>query len=88
VDRLLDADPHARVVVLAISTTILERGGPAGVGSAARQPPPARAEKRRYTFNFEGTAQALDHVVVSPALARGARPRSCTSTPTVRTACA
>jgi uncharacterized protein len=26
----------------------------------------------RYTFNFEGASQVLDHVVVSPALAKDA----------------
>lgn len=73
VDRLLDADPHARVVVLGDlndypwSAAVRLVSGPPLDNLLLRVP-----EKRRYTFNFEGTAQALDHVVVSPALARGA----------------
>ena len=30
------------------------------------------APESRYTFNFEGASQVLDHVIVSPSLAEGA----------------
>jgi hypothetical protein len=69
VERLLAADPKARVVVLGdlndfehseairlLATAPLEN-------LVLRVPP-----ESRYTFNFEGASQVLDHVVVSPAL--------------------
>ncbi len=30
------------------------------------------ADADRYTYNFEGASEVIDHIVVSPALARGA----------------
>lgn len=70
VDRLLAADPNARVVVLG-DLNDLEHSEPVRLLAAPplenlvlRVPP-----ESRYTFNFEGGSQVLDHVVVSPALA-------------------
>jgi endonuclease/exonuclease/phosphatase family metal-dependent hydrolase len=73
VDRLLGADPRARVIVIG---DLNDHPWSEPVRLLAR--PPLEnlllrvAEDRRYTFNFEGAGQALDHVVVSPTLARGA----------------
>ncbi len=73
VERLLAADPKARVVVLG-DLNDFEHSEPVRLLGAAplenlvvRVPPASR-----YTFNFEGASQVLDHVVVSPALAPGA----------------
>jgi hypothetical protein len=69
-DRLLAADPKARIVVLG-DLNDFEHSESARILGAAplenlvlRVPP-----ESRYTFNFEGASQVLDHVVVSPALA-------------------
>jgi predicted extracellular nuclease len=73
VERLLGADPDARVIVLGDFNEFQER-------------PPIRALERaglvnltwlllppeRYTYVFQGVSQALDHVLVSRALAEGA----------------
>ncbi len=73
VDRLLAASPRARVVVLG---DLNEPEG--GAGAAVLGAPPlvdlaARiAEADRYSFNFEGNSELIDHIVVSPALAAGA----------------
>lgn len=73
VERLLAADPGARVVVLG-DMNDFEFSEPV---RALATPPLENLilcvpEERRYTFNFEGGSQVLDHVVVSPALANGA----------------
>ncbi|MBK9968704.1 MAG: hypothetical protein IPP07_29120 [Holophagales bacterium] len=46
--------------------------GPALPGATARGPRPAVPTESRYTFNFDGASQVLDHVVVSPASRRRA----------------
>jgi len=72
-DRLLAADPGARVVVLGDfndvpwSPAVEEISRPPLVNLTAALPGPTR-----YSFNFEGSAQLIDHIVVSPALAEGA----------------
>lgn len=73
VERLLGADPAARVVVLGDLNDF--EHAPAVRALAA---PPLEnlllrvPEADRYSFNFEGASQLLDHVVVSPELRRGA----------------
>ena len=72
-DRLLAVDPGARIVALgdlndvtwSEAVRILSR--PPFEDLLGRVP-----RDRRYTFNFEGEAEAIDHVVVSPRLADGA----------------
>jgi len=72
-ERLLAADPKARVVVLGDLNDFEHSESVRLLGAAPlenlvlRVPP-----ESRYTFNFEGASQVLDHVVVSPALAPGA----------------
>ena len=72
-DRLLAADPRAAVVVLG-DLNDFEHSEPAKLLGA----PPFEnlilrvPSESRYTFNFEGGSQVLDHIVVSPALADGA----------------
>ncbi|KAB2964152.1 MAG: hypothetical protein F9K18_07790 [Thermoanaerobaculia bacterium] len=72
-ERLLAADADARVVVIGDlndypwSEPVELISRPPLENLLLRVP-----AARRYTFNFEGAGQALDHVVVSPALARGA----------------
>ena len=73
VERLLAADPKARVVVLG-DLNDFEHSEPVRHLSA---PPLENLVLRvpagsRYTFNFEGASQVLDHVVVSPSLAKDA----------------
>jgi hypothetical protein len=71
-DRLLAADRRARVVVLgdlndfefSRTTDILTAGG--GLVDLPRTLPPPE----RYTYVFEGNSQVLDHILISPALAR------------------
>lgn len=73
VDRLLAADPKARVVVLGdlndfeFSEAVRVLAAPPLENLVLRVP-----KESRYTFNFDGASQVLDHVVVSPALARDA----------------
>jgi hypothetical protein len=72
-DRLLAADPKARIVVLG-DLNDFEHSEPVRLLAA---PPLENLVLRvpaesRYTFNFEGGSQVLDHVVVSPSLAAGA----------------
>lgn len=73
VDRLIAADPRARVVVLGDFNDV---SWTEPLATLARPPLVDLLERvpaaSRYTLNFEGVAQAFDHVVVSPALARGA----------------
>jgi hypothetical protein len=73
VERLLAADPGARVAVLGdlndfeYSEPVRHLSAPPLENLVMRVP-----AESRYTFNFEGASQVLDHVVVSPALARDA----------------
>ena len=73
VERLLAADPGARVVVLGdlndfeFSEAVTALAAPPLENLVLRVP-----AGRRYTYNFEGSSQVLDHVVVTPALAAGA----------------
>jgi predicted extracellular nuclease len=72
-EELLAAEPRARLVVLgdlndvpwAPAIELVSR--PPLVNLAARVP-----EAERYSYNFEGSAQLIDHLIVSPALAAGA----------------
>jgi len=72
-DELLAADPAARLVVLGDlndppwAPSIEHLSRPPLVNLAAAVP-----AAEQYSYNFEGTAQLIDHLVVSPALARGA----------------
>lgn len=73
VERILAADPNARVAVLGD----LNEGEDAEAVTALAAPPLENLLLRvrdadRYTFNFEGGSQVLDHVVVTPALAADA----------------
>ncbi len=69
VQGLLDADAEARVIV-AGDLNDFEFSAPlavlqgAGLTSLVQTLPAAE----RYTYNFEGNAQTLDHIMVSPAL--------------------
>jgi predicted extracellular nuclease len=71
--RLLEADPGARVVILGdlndfeFSEAVRDLAAPPLENLLLRVPEPDR-----YSFNFEGASQLLDHVLVSPALAEGA----------------
>ena len=73
IERLLAADPKARIVALGDlndfehSEPVRFLGAPPLENLVLRVPP-----ENRYSFNFEGASQVLDHVVVSPALASGA----------------
>jgi endonuclease/exonuclease/phosphatase family metal-dependent hydrolase len=73
VEKLLAADPKAAIVVLGDlndfehSEPVRVLGAPPLENLVLRVPP-----ESRYTFNFEGASQVLDHVVVSSALAEGA----------------
>ncbi len=70
---LLAADPEARVVLLGDlndfehSEAVRHLSAPPLENLILRVPIASR-----YTFNFEGASQVLDHVVVSPALAKDA----------------
>jgi len=74
VEEILEADPGAAVVVLGDLNDFefspaLARLEAAGLRNLTKQLP----ESERYTFVFEGNAQALDHVLVSEVLAASAR---------------
>jgi len=72
VDRLLAVDSSAHVIFLgdfndfqfSPTLTTLRRD----LVNLTDQLPPSE----RYSYNFEGNSQALDHILISPALARGA----------------
>ncbi|MBZ0102224.1 MAG: esterase-like activity of phytase family protein [Thermoanaerobaculia bacterium] len=70
----LAVDPEARLVVIgdfndvAGSEPMREIGRPPLENLVLRLPP-----EERYTFSFEGGSAAIDHLLVSPPLARGAR---------------
>lgn len=71
---LLAADPQARVVVLGDLNDFqfsapLARLEAAGLSNLTD----TLAEAERYTYIYEGNAQALDHILVSGALAAGAQ---------------
>lgn len=73
VERLLAADPEARVVAVGdlndfeFSEPVRTFAAPPLEDLLMRVPAGSR-----YTFNFDGASQVLDHAVVSPALARDA----------------
>lgn len=73
VERILAVDAGARVIVMgdfndfSFSATLRALTGPL-VGLVDTLP-----EAQRYTYNYEGNSQALDHILVSRALARRAR---------------
>jgi len=77
VEARLAADPNDRVVVLG-DLNDHERGAPvqrlraAGLRDLGLTIPASR----RYTFNYQGFSQVLDHVLVSPALVDGASARA------------
>lgn len=74
--HLLAADPEARVIVLGDMNTFefsdelaeLLPGSPAALHPLMALIPP----EERYSYNYEGNSQTLDHVFVSRALLRGA----------------
>ena len=73
VDRLLGGDPEARIVVLG---DLNEAESFSGVATLAA-PPMENLVLRlpaaeRYSYNFEGASEVIDHIVVSPALAKDA----------------
>ena len=81
VRRILDLDPRARMVVLGdlndfdFSETlrVVERG------SSPRSRELVNLwrllpRRQRYSYIFQGNAQVLDHILVSPALLRRGRP--------------
>lgn len=72
-EKLLAADPKARVVALG---DLNDLEFTESVRHLSREPFENLIlkvpEADRYTFNFEGMSQVLDHVVVSPELSRGA----------------
>lgn len=72
-ESLLRLDGGARVVVLGDLNDYEWSPGVARLGAAPFENLLLRLpEPDRYSFVFEGAAQLIDHVVVSPALARGA----------------
>jgi hypothetical protein len=75
VERLLDADRFARVIVLgdlndfefSESLSLLERGGH-GSGFELVDLWRLLPEREHYSYVFEGNGQVLDHILVSPRL--------------------
>lgn len=69
VDGLLDADPQARVIVLG-DLNDFEFSAPLGVleGAGLTSLVETLPANERYSYNFEGNAQVLDHLMVSLAL--------------------
>jgi endonuclease/exonuclease/phosphatase family metal-dependent hydrolase len=76
VESLLASDPSARIVVLG-DFNEFDFGQPMRVlaDSSLINLMPRLAPEDRYTSNYRGNSQALDHVLVSPGLAAGAAPR-------------
>ncbi|MEO7795428.1 MAG: esterase-like activity of phytase family protein [Thermoanaerobaculia bacterium] len=74
VDRLYAAEPGVRIVVLGDLNE-----SEVSPGVAALSAPPlsnllsALETGDRYSYNFEGASEVIDHIVVSPGLARGGR---------------
>ncbi len=73
VDEILAADPRARIVVLG-DLNDFEFRDPITTLAAAPMVNLVKSlpESDRWTYVFQGNSQALDHVIVSPALADGA----------------
>jgi hypothetical protein len=76
VEARLAADPDARVVVLG-DLNDYELSAPVArlVAAGLRDLVLTIPASQRYTFNYQGFSQVLDHVLVSPALAGGASAR-------------
>jgi hypothetical protein len=73
VDRLLGGDPQARIVVLGDLNESEKFAGVAALGARPMVNLVAEvADADRYSYNFEGASEVIDHIVVSPALAKGA----------------
>lgn len=73
VDRLLAAAPGARVVVMGDLNESEESPGVVALSAPPLQNLVLEVEEAdRYSFNFEGAGEIIDHIVVSPALAAGA----------------
>ncbi len=73
VDRLLAAEPMARVVVLGDLNESETSPGVAALGALPLVNLVSKAtDEDRYSYNFEGASEIIDHIVVSPALAGGA----------------
>ncbi len=73
VDRLLGGDRDARIVVLGDLNESEKFGGVAAFGAPPIENLVTRIpEADRYSYNFEGACEVIDHIVVSRALARGA----------------
>jgi len=74
VDRLLGGNPEARIVVLG---DLNESESSPGVAALAAPPMENLAlriaDDDRYSYNYEGASEVIDHIVVSPALAPGAK---------------
>jgi len=72
-ESLLAADPKARVVLLGDLNDFEHSEAVRHLSAAPFENLILRVPAAsRYTFNFEGASQVLDHVVVSPALAKEA----------------
>ena len=73
VERMLAADPGARVAVVG---DLNDFEFSEAVATLAAAPLENLIERipaaMRYTYNFEGASQVLDHAVVTPAVAAGA----------------
>ncbi len=73
VDRLLGGDPDARIVVLGDLNESEKFAGVAALSAPPMVNLGARIpESDRYSYNFEGASEVIDHIVVSEALAEGA----------------
>ncbi|MGZ4483827.1 MAG: lamin tail domain-containing protein [Nocardioidaceae bacterium] len=74
VDKLLAADPHARIVTLgdlndfeySETADILAGSGDTALTDLPRTLP----ANERYTYDYEGNSQVLDHILLSPELVR------------------
>ena len=72
VDRLLALDSSAAVVVLGDFNDFQFSQALTTLCSDLTNLTDLLPPSERYTYNFEGNSQALDHMLISPALARGA----------------
>jgi predicted extracellular nuclease len=80
VDQVLAEDPRANVVVLGdlndfhfSSPLAILRGDPTPGAPVLTDLVSLLPPEDRYTFIFDGNSQALDNILVSPRLARGAK---------------